>query len=313
MFPAIRPYTSELFAVGEPHALYVEQSGNPNGIPVVFLHGGPGGGCSSKHRQFFDPQRYRIVLFDQRGAGQSTPHASLDNNTTAHLISDIEAIRQHLGIEQWLVFGGSWGSSLGLAYAEAHPDQVLGLILRGIFLCRSRDVEWFYQEGASRLFPEYWQDFLAPVAESQRHDMVSAYHALLTGEDEVARMRAAEAWSLWEGRTSTLKPNAQLAQSFAAPFSALAMARIECHYFRHASFMRDNQLLKDAHRLADIPTWIVHGRYDSVCPVEQAYDLGQAMPHAHLQIIDASGHSAFEPDILAALIAATESFADQYA
>lgn len=310
MYPSIRPYATEQLSVDDLHTLYLEQSGNPDGIPVLFLHGGPGGGCAPKHRQFFDPKKYRIILFDQRGAGRSTPHAELERNTTQLLLSDMEKIREHLGIERWLLFGGSWGSTLALAYAEEYPTRVAGLILRGIFLCRPKDVGWFYQDGASKLFPDYWADYLAPVPEDEREDMIAAYYRLLTGTDELARMRAAEAWSLWEGRTSTLKPNPQLAQSFAEPFTALAMARIECHYFVNDSFMADNQLIDNAHRLSEIPTWIVHGRYDCVCPVEQAWELSKVMPHAHLQIVDSAGHSAFEPGIMAALIEATDAFGE---
>ena len=311
MYPEILPYRAEHLAVGDGHQLYLEQVGNPDGLPALFLHGGPGGGCQAWNRQFFNPQRYRVILFDQRGAGRSTPHASLDANTTAHLIADIERIREHLQIERWVVFGGSWGSTLALAYAESFPECVSALILRGIFLCRDEDIHWFYQHGASRLYPDYWEDFIAPIPVEERDDLVKAYYQRLNGKNEIARMACAEAWSVWEGRTSSLIPNADLAASFADPFFALAMARIECHYFTHQSFMEPNQLLEKAALLADIPGVIVHGRYDVVCPVDQAYALHQVWPSAHLQIIDDAGHSASEPGIVKALLAATDAFADQ--
>lgn len=306
LYPPIEPYQQAWLPVGEGHQIYYEQSGNPQGIPVLFVHGGPGGGCSPVHRQFFDPQTYRIILFDQRGSGRSTPHASLDHNTTDHLLADMEALRQHLAIAQWVLFGGSWGSTLSLAYAQTYPQQVRGLILRGIFLCRDQDIAWFYQQGASALFPDYWQDYLAPIPQAQRNDLVYAYYQQLTGDDEVARMRAAEAWSVWEGRTSTLVSNPDIVAHFADPHHALAMARIECHYFMHKSFLRKNQLLDDAHKLPNVPAWIIHGRYDVVCPIEQAYALHQAWPQAQLIICPTSGHSAFEAEITHALLNATD-------
>lgn len=309
MYPPIRPFSTEHLPVEGGHSLYVEQSGHRDGIPVVFLHGGPGSGCSPRHRQFFDPNKYRIIMFDQRGAGKSTPHASLETNTTAHLVEDIEQIRKHLKLKKWLVFGGSWGATLALAYAQSNPKRVKGLILRGVFLCRPKDIDWLYQDGASRLFPDYWQDFIAPVPKVERSNMVEAYHRLLTGENELARMRAAEAWSLWEGRASTLKANPQNAASFAEPFAAMAMARIECHFFLNNGFMADNQLIANAKAIEKIPCWIIHGRYDCVCPVEQAWELHQALPSSKLDIVDDSGHSAFEPGIAKALVDATNDFA----
>lgn len=310
MYPPIHPYATEMLDVSGGHRLYLEQSGNPDGLPVVFLHGGPGSGTSAKHRSFFDPEKYRIVLFDQRGAGQSTPHADLKENTTQNLLRDLETIRVHLAIDRWLVFGGSWGSTLALAYAQAEPGRVLGLILRGIFLCRSSDINWLYQQGASRLFPEYWEDFLAPVPESQCDSMVAAYHELLTGDDEVARMRAAEAWCLWEGRVSTLLPDQQLAASYAEPFAALAMARIENHYFVNQGFLEENQLLVNAHKIQHIPCTIVHGRYDVVCPMEQAWALHKALPESKLMVVENAGHSAFEEGNMKALMEATHHFAE---
>jgi len=309
LYPPIEPHHVETLAVDDRHRLHLETCGNPDGLPAVFLHGGPGSGCEPWHRRFFNPEAYRVVLFDQRGCGRSRPHASLEDNTTAHLVADMERIRAHLGIERWVVFGGSWGSTLALAYAEAHPERVLGLVLRGIFLCRPRDIHWFYQEGAGRLFPDYWADYLAPIPETEREDMVSAYYRRLTGEDEVARMAAAKAWSEWEGRTATLLPNAGVVDHFRDPHVALSLARIECHYFSHQSFMEPDQLLRDAHRLADIPGTIVHGRYDVVCPVDQAHALHQAWPGARLVIVPDAGHSAGEPGIVDALVTATDELA----
>ncbi len=313
LYPHIEPYVSHTLAVDPPHRLHVEECGNPSGIPVLFLHGGPGGGCEPFHRRFFDPERYRIVLFDQRGCGRSAPHAELEGNTTAALVADIEAIRRHLGIERWMVFGGSWGSTLALVYAETHPERVTALVLRGIFLCRPREIHWFYQEGASRLFPDYWEDFLAPIPEQERGDLVRAYHKRLTGEDEVARMAAAKAWSQWEGRCATLLPSKSLVDHFEDPFVALAMARIECHYFINDAFLEPDQILRDAHRLKGIPGHIVHGRYDAVCPLESAWALHRAWPEATLEIVPDAGHAASEPGIASALVAATDAMAERLA
>jgi proline iminopeptidase len=291
----------------------VEECGNPDGIPAVFVHGGPGAGCESYHRRFFDPARYRVVLFDQRGCGRSTPHAGLQGNTTQALVADMETIRTRLGIERWLVFGGSWGSTLGLVYAETHSDRVLALVLRGIFLCRKRDIHWFYQDGASYILPDFWQDYLKPIPLDERDDMVSAYYRRLTGDDEIAMRLAARAWSLWEGRSSTLLPNASVVDHFANPQTALSLARIECHYFVNDSFLEDNQVLARANRLRNIPGVIVHGRYDVVCPLEQAWALHQAWPEARLQVIANAGHSATEPGTVDALVRATDEFAGRFA
>jgi proline iminopeptidase len=250
LYPDILPYAVHRLAVDDRHALYVEECGTARGIPALFLHGGPGAGCEPYHRRFFDPTRYRVVLFDQRGAGRSVPHADLSDNTTWHLVADIERIREHLGIERWLVFGGSWGSTLALAYAQTHPERVSALVLRGIFLCRDDEIRWFYQEGASRLVPDYWADFVAPIAATDRHDMLAAYHRLLTGPDDIKRMAAAKAWSTWEGRTATLLPNPSVVSHFGDPHVALSLARIECHYFVHHAFLRPGQLLEDTGRLA---------------------------------------------------------------
>lgn len=305
LYPPIKPNRQFWLKVGEPHELYVEESGNPNGLPVIFLHGGPGAGCEDKHRSYFDPNLYRIILFDQRGAGKSRPHAELTSNTTPDLVADIERIRHELGIEHWVVFGGSWGSTLALVYAETHPERVLGLILRGIFLCRPSEIRWFYQEGANRLFPDYWQDFISSIPDNERHDLLHAHYRRLIGDDEVARMRSAEAWSVWEGRTATLTPKKEVVDFFSDPHVALALSRIEAHFFVNQIFLNPNQILRDAYRLRSIPGIIVHGRYDVVCPVENAWDLHQAWPESHLEIIPDAGHSASEPGIVNALIQAT--------
>jgi proline iminopeptidase len=309
IYPVIEPYATRQLQVDQAHTLYLEECGNPDGIPAVFLHGGPGAGCEPGHRRFFDPQRYRIVLFDQRGSGRSTPHASLADNTTWHLVADMERIREALGIERWLVFGGSWGSTLALAYAETHPQRVLALVVRGIFLCRDEEIRWFYQEGASWVFPDWWQDFLAPIPEPEQGDMLQAYHRRLTGSDEVARMAAAKAWSVWEGRTATLLPNEDVRAHFSDPHVALSLARIESHYFVNHAFFEPDQLLRDAGRLAGIPGLIVPGRYDLICPMRSAWDLHLAWPSAGLEVVPDAGHSAFDPGIRRALVAATDRFA----
>jgi len=308
-YPPIEPYARHRLAVDVHHTLYVEECGNPKGIPAVFLHGGPGAGCEAGHRRFFDPALYRIVLFDQRGSGRSVPHADLRDNTTWDLVADCERIRTKLGIERWLVFGGSWGSTPALAYAQTHPERVLALVLRGVFLCREAEIRWFYQEGANWVFPDWWEDFLAPIPEAERGDLLQAYHRRLTGTDELARMAAAKAWSIWEGRTATLLANPDVQAHFADPHVALSLARIECHYFVNQAFLKSDQLLHDAHRLAAIPGVIVQGRYDIICPLRSAWDLHRAWPTADLQIIPDAGHAAFEPGIRAALVAATDRLA----
>jgi proline iminopeptidase len=307
LYPSLQPYVAHTLQVDRTHTLHVEECGRPDGVPVVFLHGGPGGGCSPYHRQFFDPNVYRIVLFDQRGCGRSTPHAELEANTTQHLLADMEAIRVHLGIDRWAVFGGSWGSTLALVYAEAYPDRILGLVLRGIFLCRPRDIHWFYQEGASRIFPDYWQAFVEPIPADERDDLLRAYHRRLAGEDEIARMAAAKAWSVWEARCATSKPDSSLVSHFGEPYTALSLARIESHYFVNDAFLQHDQILRNASRLSGLPGTIVHGRYDVVCPVEQAWELHQAWPSAELIIVRDAGHAASEAGIVDALIKATDA------
>ncbi len=308
LYPPIEPYETGMLPVSERHTLYYEVSGNPRGKPVVFLHGGPGGGTSPDHRRYFDPERYRIVLFDQRGAGKSTPYACLEENTTWDLVADIERLRQHLDIRKWVVFGGSWGSTLALAYAETHPDRVRALVLRGIFLCRKKEIEWFYQEGANAIFPDAWEPYRDLIPPDERHDMVAAYYRRLTSDDEGVRLAAARAWSVWEGRTSKLLPDPELVKDFDE--RALAIARIECHYFINRIFMEsEHYLIEHVHRIRHIPTVIVQGRYDVVCPVMTAWELHKAFPEADFQIIPNAGHSASEPGTTAALVAATDRFA----
>ena len=312
LYPDLKPFVTHTLPVDELHTLYVEECGNPSGLPVLFLHGGPGAGCEPMHRRFFDPDLYRIVLFDQRGCGRSLPHAELKDNTTWHLVADIEMLREQLGIERWIVFGGSWGSTLALIYAETHPQRVLGLILRGIFLCRPQDVFWFYQEGANRLFPDRWQQYLEPIPENERGDLLHAYYKRLTGTNEVERLRVAKAWSVWEGSTLTLEANPAVVEHFAEAHMALSLARIEAHYFVNNVFLEPNQLLRDTYRLKDIPGVIVHGRYDVICPLDQAWTLHEAWPGSELHIIRNAGHAASEPGIVDALVAATRSMAVRF-
>ena len=307
LFPAILPAYTFHLDVGDGHELYVEESGNPQGLPVVFLHGGPGGSCEPMHRRYFDPELYRVILFDQRGCGKSRPHASLENNTTQDLIADLEKIRERLTIDKWVVFGGSWGSTYALAYAQAHPERVLGLILRGIFLCRDEDIQWFYQFGASRLFPDRWADFVQVIPEDERADMVGAYYKRLTSENEIERMAAAKAWSIWEGSTATLRPDHTVMDYFSDPHIALSIARIECHYFVNNSFLGPNQLLDNMSRIAHIPGFIVHGRYDVICPIDQAFAVKQRWPESQLKIIPDAGHAVSEPGITQALVESTNA------
>jgi proline iminopeptidase len=310
LYPEIEPYATGTLQADARHTLYYEQCGNPHGKPVVLLHGGPGAGCNAKMRRFHDPAKYRIVLFDQRGAGRSRPHADLVDNTTWDLVADIEQLRVLLGIERWQVFGGSWGSTLALAYAQTHPQRVTELVLRGIFMLRRWELEWFYQLGASRLFPDAWEHYLAPIPEAERGDLIAAYHRRLTSDDEVTRLEAARAWSIWEGGTSYLHIDPNYATSHGDPKFALAFARIENHYFVNRGFFEvEDQLLRDAHRIADIPGVIVHGRYDVVCPIQSAWELHKAWPKAELIVSPVSGHSAFEAENVDALVRTTDRFA----
>lgn len=311
-YPPIEPYATGRLSVSDRHTLYYEQCGNPNGKPVLFVHGGPGGGCGVAARSFFDPAAYRIILFDQRGCGRSTPHAELTDNTTWHLVSDIERLREYLGVDRWQVFGGSWGSTLALAYAETHPQRVTELVLRGIFTLRRAELEWFYQgRGSAWLYPDRWALFRDHIPIAERGDMMSAYYRRLTSNDPETRLAAARCWSTWEGATSHLMQNPDFIATTAADDFALAFARIECHYFVHGGFFDcDDQLLRNVDAIRHIPAVIVHGRYDVICPFKNAWDLHEAWPEAELKIIQDAGHSAHEAGNTAALIAATDRFRD---
>lgn len=307
LYPEITPYKTEMLKVSDIHTLNIEQCGNPKGLPVVFLHGGPGGGIHSDYRRYFNPEKYRIILFDQRGSGQSTPAAELRENTTWDLVSDIEKIREHLGIEKWVVFGGSWGSTLALAYAISHPNRAIHLVLRGIFLCRPSEIQWFYQSGASEIYPDVWEGYFNHIPAEERHDFVKAYYKRLTHEDSNVRLEAAKIWSKWEAATSKLFVDVKAIDDFDDPTYALQFARIECHYFINNSFFKtDNWILENVHKVKNIPCDIVQGRYDIVCPVRSAWDLHRAWPEAKLQIIQDAGHSISEPGIKMALIAACD-------
>jgi len=313
LYPPIRPYDAGLLEVGDGNRIYWETSGNPAGQPALFVHGGPGAGCSDDHRRLFDPAAYRIILFDQRGCGQSLPGAgnpavSLEHNTTGHLLADMELLRAHLGIGRWLLFGGSWGSALSLAYAQRHPERVAGLVLRGIFTLRHRELDWYYRDGASRLSPDRWQDFLGPIPPDERHDLIAAYHRRLTHPDPAVRTKAARAWCRWEGSTVTLRPDEGWATAFGASATALlATARIENHYFRHAGFLEEGRLLDDVARIRHIPAVIVQGRYDLCTPPLTAWELHKAWPEADFQLIGDAGHAYTEPGVLDRLIRATDA------
>jgi proline iminopeptidase len=311
LYPAIAPYHTGTLAVSSLHTVYFEQVGNPDGKPVIFLHGGPGGGIDPIYRQYFDPQKWRIILFDQRGCGQSTPHAELESNTTWDLVSDIEKIRTHLGIDQWVVFGGSWGSTLALAYSQTHPEACKGLILRGIFMLRQKELQWFYQEGTSYIFPDAWEDYLKPIPVEERQDLISAYYRRLTSPDRATRLEAAKAWSIWEASTSKLLLDPGLQQKMGGSQFADAFARIECHYFVNKGFLEtEDQLLRNCDRIRHLPTVIVQGRYDVVCPMVSAWELHQALPAAEFIVVPDAGHSVTEPGIRSALVAASDRFAD---
>jgi proline iminopeptidase len=310
-FPEIQPFNRGRLQVSALHELYYEECGNPAGKPAIVLHGGPGGGISPFLRRMHDPAQYRIILFDQRGCGNSTPHACLEENTTQDLVADMEKLRLHLNVERWQVVGGSWGSTLALAYAQAHVGCVTELIMRGIFTVQEREIRWFYQEGASYLFPEAWEEFLRPIPESERHDLVKAYYKRLTGDDEVEKIICARAWSQWEGSTLSLLPDASRVAKFGDEHFALAFGRIESHYFVNKGFFKtDGHLLANAHLLKDIPGVIVQGRYDVVTPAETAYALSKAWPTARFEIILDAGHTATEPGITDAMVRATNSFVD---
>lgn len=310
-YPVIEPYRSSFIQANAEHSLYYEEAGNPNGKPVIFLHGGPGSGSSDWHRQFFDPKVYRIILMDQRGSGRSTPHASLNNNTTWDLVADIELLREKLKIDRWVVFGGSWGSTLALSYAIAHADRVKALVLRGIFLCRRVELEWFYQSGAHFIYPDEWERYRDFIPPAERSDMMAAYYKRLTSENHAERLAAAKAWSRWEGATLSLLQNQAELDEFTADDHAVSIARIECHYFvNHAFFKTDNWLIENIGKVRDkkIPAVIVQGRYDIVCPILSAWELHKAWPEAKLEIIPDAGHAASEPGITDALVRATDEF-----
>ena len=309
LYPAIDPNRTGFLDVGDGHRIYYEECGNPAGKPAVFLHGGPGGGCTPAMRRFWNPEAYRIILFDQRGAGRSTPYAGLDNNTTWDLVDDMERLRSALDVDRWQVFGGSWGSTLALAYSQACPERVTEIVLRGIFMLRRKEIDWFYQHGASELFPDRWKYYLEPIPERERPDLLNAYYKRLTSDDADTRLAAAKAWSIWEGTTSTLMPNENIAAKFGADEMALALARIECHYFVNQGFMDENQLIDNVDRIRNIPAVIVQGRYDVVCPVVSAWELAEAWPEADLRIVPDAGHAAFEPGNTHELICATDTFA----
>jgi proline iminopeptidase len=309
LYPAIEPYRHGFLRVSELHELYYEESGNPAGKPAIFLHGGPGAGSDRRARQFFDPQHYRIVVFDQRGCGRSRPSASLVENTTWHLVADIERLRKHLGIERWLVFGGSWGSTLGLAYSEAHPERVSEIVLRGIFLLRYAEIRWFYQHGASEIFPDYWEAYRDAIPVDEHDDYLNAYYQRLTGPDQRAALAAARAWSVWEASTSFLRSNPDNIRKWGEDQFALAVARIECHYFVNRGFLRsETQLLDDVERIRHIPTTIVQGRYDVVCPATTAWDLHRVWPEADFRMVPDAGHSAFETGNVHELVSATDRY-----
>lgn len=308
-YPDLEPFNRGRLKVSPLHDIYFEECGNPNGKPAVVLHGGPGGGISAFLRQSHDPSAYRIVLFDQRGCGQSTPHAELAENTTWDLVADMELLRRHLKIERWQVVGGSWGSTLALAYAETHPERVTELIVRGIFTLRKSEIRWFYQEGADQLFPDLWEGFLAPIPKEERHDLLTAYHRRLTGPDRAEQLACARAWSQWEGGTLSLLPDPKRTEEFGSDHFALAFARIECHYFVNGGFFRqDDQLLADAGKLAGILGVIIQGRYDVVTPAVTAWDLHRAWPEAEFIMVPDAGHTATEPGIADALVRATDGF-----
>lgn len=315
LYPEIKPYARHQLKVDDVHELYIDESGSPDGIPVLFVHGGPGSGCEFNSRCFFNPEKYRIILFDQRGAGRSTPHTSLENNTTEHLVADMEKIREYLGVEKWVVFGGGWGATLSLLYAEQYTDHVLGLILRGIFLGRQSDISWFYEEGASRFFPDHWDDFVAPVRSAMGDDIDSycdAYYQLMLQDNELARMAAAKAWSTWEAHASTLHPNPRLIKHFSDGGRAHARCLIATHFFRNNCFLEEDQLIKGASVLREVPGIIVHGRFDCVCPLENSHALRRAWPTSQLYIVREAGHSATEPAMIDALVRATRDMAQRF-
>lgn len=312
LYPPIRPYNAFMLKVDAPHEIYVEECGNPEGLPILFVHGGPGGGCTEDHRRFFDPTIYRIILFDQRGCGRSKPHICLEGNTTQKLMEDMEKIREQLGIDKWILFGGSWGSTLSLVYAQTYPERVTAMILRGIFLNRNHDVNWLFSgEGANKIYPDFWEEFLSVLPEAQRHNPLIAYHEMLTGEDEVTRMAAAKHWSSWEGHCATLEPDKHVMEHMNDPHHALSLAIIECHYFINNCFLEPDQILRNIHLMQHIPGIIVHGRYDMVCALDNAWTLHNAWQNSELHIIRDAGHAGSEPGIVDALVRATKTISQR--
>ncbi|HJN52537.1 MAG: prolyl aminopeptidase [Pseudomonadales bacterium] len=312
LYPEIKPYKRHRLKVDELHELYLDESGDVDGIPVLFVHDGPGSGCAFDSRRFFDPEKYRIVLFDQRGCGRSTPHGETTDNTLQHLIGDMEKIRSFLEIDRWLLFGGAWGSTLSLAYAETNPNQVLAMVLRSVFLARKKDVHWIYQDGASNIFPDHWVDYRHPIPASEHEDLVEAYHKRVNGVDELAKMAASKAWSLWEAQCASLHPNQDLLKHYANPHRAMARARLATHYFVNNCFLADDQLIDATDRIRDIPGIIVHGRFDMVSPLENAYTLHKAWLSSQLYIVREAGHAATEPTLIDALIRATRDMAQRF-
>lgn len=309
LYPELKPYRRHQLKVSPLHDIYVDEAGNPDGMPVLFVHGGPGAACDYSSRRFYDPAVYRIITFDQRGCGRSTPHADLEDNHTSALIADMELIRQTLGVDRWVLFGGSWGATLSLLYAQAHPERVMAMVLRGVFLCRRRDLDWLYREGASRVFPDHWSDFAGHIPREERDDLLQAYYRRLTGEDELARMAAARCWSAWESNCCRLRPNPDGLGRAARQHNALALARIETHYFVNDGFIQENQILDSMHTIQHIPARIIHGRYDMVCPLDNSTALHDSWPASELYIIREAGHSASEAGITDALIRATQDTA----
>ncbi|MDY6902292.1 MAG: prolyl aminopeptidase [Cyanobacteriota bacterium] len=309
LYPPREAYQEGKLKVSDLHTIYFEESGNPQGKPIVVLHGGPGGGCPSYYRQYFNPEKWRLIMFDQRGCGKSTPHAELRENTTWDLVSDIEKLREHLGINNWVVFGGSWGSTLSLAYSQTHPERCTGLILRGIFMLRQKELHWFYQEGASNIFPDAWEEYLKPIPVEERDNLLTAYYQRLTSEDKKVRLEAAKSWSIWEASTSKLFFDKSLMNSFGESAFADAFARIECHYFVNKGFFeREDQLLLNVDKIRHIPAVIVQGRYDVVCPMVSAWELHKEWREAEFIVVPDAGHSMTEPGIQTALLDATDKF-----
>jgi proline iminopeptidase len=311
LYPAIKPYACHELAVTSPHVLYVEETGNPNGVPVIVLHSGPGAGGDTQLRRYFCPQQYRIIIFDQRGCGRSTPHSEMKNNTTSHLLDDIEAIREFLELDRFILFGGGWGSALALLYAERFPLQVKGLLLHQVYLARKQDIDWFFKRGASLIYPDYWQEFTHTLSDDDLKNVPSYYHQLLTGDNELARMSAAKSWALWQARCSSLQPHSSVLDHYSDPHFALAFAMLESHYISHHYFIEENAILANTHKIRHLPCFIIHGRYDMICPLAGAWELNQALVASDLHIIRDAGHSEREAGMIDALINASKQILKQ--